>query len=346
MKSEVMYPSFSGIVTFMRAEIKDRNDVGEGEYAVIGVPYDTTLGSRPGARYGPRSIREKSVHFIYHLSAVDKEVIDVCSKVRYRYPPKDIVFDTGDVRVYPSSVEKTTDSIAAEIAAVVEKGAVPVVLGGDHYITYPCVKGFEEGLRRRKGGEVKIGYIHIDSHLDAYDENETWGKYYHGSPARRISELDSVDLKNMVWVGINGTTGVEPYHYIMKNHGTILTVDDVNRDGMAAAMREACKIAGDGCDVIYVTVDIDVVDQAYSAGTGSYIYGGITAKQLLEAVGVVSADPKVGAIDVVEVAPNLDPTGSTAALSAAALIGFLKPRIFELRTEEPNEFYEISDREE
>lgn len=329
MKSELIYPSFSGITTFMRSEIKHREEIKEGEYAIIGVPYDTTLGSRPGARYAPRSIREESIHFIYHLAAIDEEVIDVCTKVRYKSKAKDIVFDTGDVRVYPSDVEKTTESTATEISKVVEKGAIPVIMGGDHYITYPCMKGFEAGLKKRMGRDVKIGYIHIDSHLDSYNENDTWGKYYHGSPARRVSELESVDMRNMVWVGINGTTGIEPYNYIVSNHGTIMTIDDVNREGMTTAMKKACEIAGEGCDYIYVTIDIDVVDQAYSAGTGSYIYGGITACQLLEAVNVIADEAKVGGIDLVEVAPNLDTTGNTARLSATALINFLKPRVFE-----------------
>ena len=330
MKSETRYPSFSGIATFLRSEIKERDEMKEGEYAVIGVPYDTTLGTRPGARYAPRSIREESVHFIYHLSAIDEEVIDVCSGICYKYPGKNLVYDTGDVRVYPGNVEKTTESAMEEVQKVVAKGAVPVILGGDHYITYPCMCGFEKGMEQYLKRKPRIGYIHLDSHLDAYDENDTWGKYYHGSPARRVSELEAVSMKNMVWVGINGTTGVEPYYYIKNNGGTIFTIDDVNREGMKSLMNRACEIAGNGTDCIYVTIDIDVVDQAYSAGTGSYIYGGITACQLLEAAGVISENEKVRGIDLVEVAPNLDPTGNTARLSATTLITFLKSRIFEM----------------
>ncbi len=330
MKSEMQYPSFSGIVTFMRSELKERSEIKEGEYAIVGVPYDTTLGSRPGTRYAPRYIREGTIHFIYHLSAIDKEVIDVNSKIRYSYPPKDIVFDTGDVRVYPSDVTKTTDSIASEIETVVSNGGIPVIMGGDHYITYPCVKGLEAGLKKKKE-DVKIGYVHIDSHLDAYYENDTWGKYYHGSLARRVSELDSIDMQNMVWVGINGTTGIEPYEYIINNKGTIYTTDDINREGMKAIMEKACKIAGEGCDYIYVTVDIDAVDNAYAEGTGSFVIGGITACQLLEAIGVVAEEGKVAGIDLVEVAPNLDPGDNTTRLAASSLINFLKPRIFDIK---------------
>ena len=329
MKSETIYPSFSGISTFIRADIKSRDDIKEGEYAVIGAPFDTTLGTRPGARYAPKSIREESAHYIYHFSAIDKEVIDVCSGVRYKYEEQDMLFDTGDARVYPGDIKKTTDSIADEVDKVVSKGAIPVILGGDHYITYPCMVGFEKGMEKHLNRKPKIGYIHIDLHLDAYNENDTWGKYYHGSPARRISELESVSLKNMVWVGLNGTTGIEPYNYVKNGGGTMFTINDINKDTMTEVMKKACDIAGDGCDCIYVTIDIDVVDQAYSAGTGSYIYGGITAVQLLEAADAISENDKVKGIDIVEVAPNLDATGNTARLAATTLISFLKPRLFE-----------------
>jgi agmatinase len=206
----------------------------------------------------------------------------------------------------------------------------PVVLGGDHYIAYPSVKGFCEGMKKRLGRKPKVGLIHIDSHLDAYNENDTWGKYYHGSPSRRISELDSVDMHNMVYVGINGTVGVEPYEYLIGNGATIYTIEDVNKDGPTKIIKKAAAIAGNDTDVIYCTIDIDVVDQAYSIGTGSYIYGGITSVQLLEMASALSEE-NIGAIDIVEVSPPLDPSGNTSRLAATTLLNFLKPRLFEYR---------------
>ncbi len=329
MKVENEYPSYSGICTFMRADYKERKDLKEGDYAIIGVPYDTTLGSRPGCRYAPRNIREQSIHFIYHLSAIDKEVIDVTTKKRMKYPPKDILFDTGDARVYTSDVEKTIQSVAGEIETIIDKGATPVIIGGDHFITYPCIKGLEAGLKKKKK-DVKIGYIHIDSHLDFYNESETWGKYWHGSFARRVSELDSIDISNMVWVGINGTTGVECYEHLIKNGGTIFTAEDINQQGMKNVMEKAFELAGDGCDYVYVTMDIDAVDNAFAPGTGAYVCGGITSMQFMDAVDVIAAHKNVVGIDLVEVAPNLDPTERTMRLAAGALTAFLKPRLFEI----------------
>lgn len=330
MDERILYPSFCGIMTFLRAPYTRISEVNPGDYVIAGVPYDVTIGTRPGARYAPNSIREQTIHFIYHLTAIDGEVIDVCTGKRLKSPPKDIVKDVGDLRVYPTNVPKTTDSIAAGISEITARGATPVTLGGDHYITYPAVKGFEDGLKKRLGRNVTIGYIHIDSHMDVYDDPDTWGKYYQGSPARRVSELESVDLHNMVWVGLNGTTGLEGYNYVKQGGGTLFTIQDIRREGMIAIMEKAGAIASRGCDAVYVTIDIDVVDQAYACGTGCYVYGGITSVELLEASSVLSMMPAIGAIDLVEVSPLLDTTGNTSRLAATALINFLKPRIFDI----------------
>lgn len=330
MDERVLYPSFCGIMTFLRAPYTKISEVQAGDYVISGVPYDVTLGTRPGARYAPNGIRERTIHFLYHLTAIDGEVIDVNTGKRMTSNMKPIIKDVGDLRVYPASVEKTTESVISSIREITSRGATPVTLGGDHYVTYAIVKGYEEGLKKRLGRDVKIGYIHMDSHLDVYYENDTWGKYYQGSLARRISEFESVDLKNMVWVGTHGNTCLEGYNYVINGGGTILTTEDINREGMTAIMEKAVQIASKDCDYIYVTIDIDVVDQAYACGTGCFVYGGITSVQLLEAAQVLARTPQVGGIDFVEVSPLLDTTGNTCSLAATTLIEFLKPRLFDI----------------
>ncbi len=331
MDERILYPSFSGINTFLRAPYVKVDEVKEGDYVISGVPYDVTIGTRPGPRYAPNAIREETRHFIYHLCAIDGEVIDVCTKRRMLAEPKEIVKDIGDIRVYPTDVCKTTDSVAAVIAKITEKGATPVTLGGDHYVAWPVVKGFEEGYSKRLGRQAKIGYIHVDSHMDMYDGNDTWGKYYQGSPARRISELAGVDLKNMVFVGLNGTTGVEGYEYAVNGGATLYTIDDIREQGIRKIMERALEIASEGCDTVYVTIDIDVVDNAFACGTGCYVFGGITAEELLTIGTMLGAASNIGGIDMVEVSPPCDPTGSTNRLAASTLINFLKPRLFEFR---------------
>ncbi|MCI8464265.1 MAG: agmatinase family protein [Lachnospiraceae bacterium] len=331
MDERILYPSFSGIDTFLRAPYVGLEEVNAGDYVVSGVPYDVTIGIRPGPRYAPNAIREATKHFIYHLCAIDGEVVDVCTGKRMLSTPKEIIKDIGDIRVYPTDVGKTTEQVAKVIEGIVEKGAFPVTLGGDHYIAYPVVKGFEQGMRKRLGRDLRIGYLHIDSHMDMYDENDTWGKYYQGSPARRISEFASVDLKNMVFVGLNGTTGVECYDYAVNGGAVLYTIEDVRREGVAAIMEKAIAAASAGCDTVYATIDIDVLDQAYGCGTGSYVYGGMTSTELLEIGSILGQTSCIGGIDMVEVSPPCDTTGSTNRLAASTLINFLKPRLFEFR---------------
>ena len=167
MDKRFTYPSFSGIATFLRSPYILPEEASAGEYVVVGAPYDTTLGSRPGARYAPNAIRQESGHFLYHLTAIDGEVIDVVTKKRMKSNMIGVVKDAGDLRVYPSNVAKTTESIAEGICQIVSAMAFPVTLGGDHYITYPVMKGFERGMQSRLGRKAKIGNIHVDSHLDA-----------------------------------------------------------------------------------------------------------------------------------------------------------------------------------
>lgn len=328
LDERLLYPSHSGIVTYMRAPYKKIEEVKSGDIAVIGVPFDTTLGSKPGARMAPREIREQTIHSVYHMGAIDGEVMNISSKKRMKFPPKDIMVDVGDARVYNSSVEKTTESVAEAVAQIVQKGAFLVGLGGDHYVTYPIVKGFERGMKELYQRDIKLGYIHLDAHLDAYDENDTWGKHYHGSFARRVTELESFDVKNMVWVGISGNVGVEPYEFIINNGGTIFSIDDVADKGMAQVIKEAIAIAGEGVDAIYVTIDIDIVDHVYAPGTGSCTFGGITDGQLFEAVNALRGEDKIRGIDVVEVNPYMDATGNTSKLAAATLNTFLENKLY------------------
>ena len=147
MDERVEYPSFSGVMTFLRSEYIRPEEAQKGEYVVIGAPYDATTGSRPGSRYAPNAIRQESVHFLYHLTAIDGEVIDVVTKKRMKSKMIGVVKDAGDIRVYPSDVMRTTDSIASGIETITAAGATPVTLGGDHYIAYPAVKGVVDGMR-------------------------------------------------------------------------------------------------------------------------------------------------------------------------------------------------------
>lgn len=326
-------PAYSGIATFLRAPLATVEELRKGDIGIVGAPFDTTCGSRPGARLGPRGIREGSLHFMYQLGALmteRKEMVDIYTGERFRYPPRDVIRDLGDVPVYPSSVEKTTEEIAAAIRSVTRQGAFPLTLGGDHYISYPAATGFVEGLRERSVSG-RIGYIHIDSHLDLTDDTEPWGKLYHGSIARRVSELEGFDGKRMAWVGIGGSfQAAERWDYAREIGASVFTTRHIEDAGLTEVVRRAVEVASRDTETIYLTVDIDVVDHAFAPGTGSYVFGGISSTQFLHMMDLLGKAP-IGGMDLVEVAPPLDPTGCTSRLAAMGLIAFLRRRIFDIR---------------
>jgi agmatinase len=322
-------PAYAGIATFMRAPMAELSDLREGDIAILGIPFDTTCGSRQGARFGPRGIREGSLHFMYQLGALTKsrkEMVDVHTGERFRFPPKDILKDVGDSPVYPADIPKTAESIRSNVKTITEKGSTPVILGGDHYVTWPAFAGFAAA----HAGQGKIGYVHIDSHLDLTDDTEAWGKDYHGSTARRISEMECIDLKSMVWIGIGGSCQTtERWEFVQKNGCKIFTSRDISDQGIGKVTREAIERASEKTETVYVTIDIDVVDHAFAPGTGSYVFGGITSAQFLELMDVLGKTECIGGLDLVEVAPPLDPTGATSRLAATGLISFLRPRLFD-----------------
>lgn len=322
-------PAYAGIATFMRAPVTELSDLREGDIAILGIPFDTTCGSRQGARFGPRAIRESSLHFMYQLGALTtskKEMVDIRTGERFRFPPKDILKDVGDSPVYPADIQKTAESIRSNVKTITETGATPVILGGDHYVTWPAFAGFA-AARADRG---KIGYVHIDSHLDLTDDTEAWGKDYHGSTARRISELECIDLQSMVWIGIGGSfQTAERWEFVQKNGCKVFTSRDISDQGIAKVTREAIERASEKTETIYVTIDIDVVDHSFAPGTGSYVFGGITSAQFLELMDVLGKTECIGGLDLVEVAPPLDPTGVTSHLAATGLISFLRPRLFD-----------------
>lgn len=304
-------------------------ELREGDIAVAGIPFDTTCGSRQGARFGPRGIREGSLHFVYQMDALnkgEKTMINAVTGEEVRFPFRDILRDTGDLTVYPADVEHTSECIRAGVEEMVSRGAFPVLLGGDHYVTFPAVEGFERAWKKKKS-DPRLGYIHIDSHLDLSDDTEVWGKHYHGSTARRVSELDSFSPENMVWIGASGGFVSRDRWDFLKSSGAVqFSVDDMNGLGIREVVNRAVSRASEGCDSVYVTIDIDVVDHAFAPGTGSYVYGGITSFQFLQLMDCLRSVP-AGALDLVEVAPPLDPTGTTSRLAATGLIRFLLPRI-------------------
>jgi agmatinase len=288
-------PRFAQPATFMRLPYTDQL-VGL-DVALVGVPYDGGTSYRPGARLGPREIRNQS------------------SLIRpYNYFQKVAPFDrlnvadVGDVDPPPVSIEKAYAAIEARIAAIAEAGARPIVIGGDHSITLPVLRA----LARRSG---PLALVQVDAHIDTWDEY-FGGKYFHGTPFRRAIEEGLVDGRRFVQVGIRGPMYGENDFEFHAQHG--ITVVDINRvkdRGVSAAIDDIRRIA---TGAAYMTFDIDGVDPAFAPGTGTPEVGGLTSHEALQLVRGLSGLSLVGG-DIVEVSPIFDGPGHITSVLAANL---------------------------
>jgi arginase family enzyme len=329
MKERLLAPSFGGIDTFWRAPIVAPNEVEAGGVAIVGVPNEVTLSTRAGTRLGPKAIRQHSCHFVSQTWATPvKEYVSVATGKRTRIPDDIPLVDSGDIVVYPNDLGRTAEAITTTMQMIVERGAFPVSLGGDHYISFPIARGVFNGLRNRKGYS-RFGYIQIDAHLDACRDNLIWGRHWHGSNARLISELPGVATKNIAWVGVNGATWTDEWNFARSGGACMITRAEIATIGIGNAVRRALEAAAAGTDAVYLSVDLDVVDVSLSPGVGSVNFGGITPSELLEAAELLGSAECFCGVDVVELCPPLDPSGVTGRLAAAALMSFLAPRLFQ-----------------
>ena len=325
-RSDIL-PSFAGFPTFLRAPLVRPQEVPAGAVAINGAPHDSTHTSRLGTRMGPKGIREGSLLMADHfLVAGEQGLIDPETGARRMQPSSERLVDVGDFTMYPSDVLKTTESIAQGVSRIVERGGFSVCLGGDHYISYPSALGYCRAVVERDP-TARIGYIHIDHHLDFTYDNPVWGMYNHGSNGRRISEIDIVSTKNMAWIGVPSGRGGEQVETIERNGGVIFTADECHELGAGEVARRAAEHAIKDCDAIYLTVDIDFIDTGFFPATGSVVNDAITPTQMIEVLQVLSEYP-IGAMDLVEVSPRIDPSGRSMSISTELILTICTPRLF------------------
>ncbi len=289
-------PRFGQPPTFMR--LPYLRDARELDVAIVGVPYDGGTSYRPGARYGPRHIRDQS-----SLIRPWNPVLEVSPFETLR------VADYGDVDVSPVSLEETFSLVEKDLDAVVQAGAIPLAVGGDHSITLPVLRA----VARRHG---PLALVHFDSHPD------TWGEYagsyhYHGSTFRRAIEEGLVDGARIVQIGIRGPVYSRDDFEFHKQHGLeVVRIGDVKERGVGWAIERVARLAG---RPTYCSFDIDAVDPAYAPATGTPEVGGLTAYEALSLVrGLRGLD--LVAADVVEVSPPYDGPGAITSLLAANLL--------------------------
>ncbi|SFC42459.1 agmatinase [Halobiforma haloterrestris] len=308
--------AYAGIKTFMKGDRRDVDDVDDVDAAVVGVPYDGAVSNRPGARYGPEAIRHASGWWAY-LSDYKGGLTNMQTGKTVDFDDLSVA-DCGDVPVFPMDRETTAESITAHLAAVAAQ-TFPVTLGGDHYCTFPAVRGFAEGA-----GHDSVGFVQIDAHTDTVSESPVFGSEFHGSSTARIADSPYVDYDSVSQVGIRGYESPEFFEFADETGLNLYTMREIEDRGVRPVIEDAVAAAAEDTDAVYVSFDIDGVDPSVAPGTGTPTPGGLSAHQALEIMEVVGAHEAVGAADLMEVAPRYDSTEGTQRLAAYLLVTLLE----------------------
>lgn len=303
---------FVGISTFgKRPYVEDWSKI-DADVAVMGAPFDFGTQFRAGARFGPRSVREASTLFSFgHAGAYDHE--DDCT-----YLPAAVrIVDIGDADIIHTDTTRSHANIRSGVKAMLAAGALPVVIGGDHSVNIPCIEAFE--------GQGDIHVFQIDAHLDFVDERHgvTVG---HGSPMRRAAEKPYVTGLTQVGIRNVSSTSREGYEAARAMGTDILSVRQARALGALGVVDRIPAGAR-----VYVTLDIDGFCPSIAPGTGTPSHGGFLYYEVLEMLQAIAKRHHVVGMDLVEVAPDYDPTQSTSILAAQILLNFLG-FIFEARS--------------
>jgi agmatinase len=294
-------PDYAGLLTFSGMPYtQDAAELDGVDVAILGAPTDDLVSDRPGTRFGPRAIRAASCPHGPHLEAG----IDAMEVLK--------VVDFGDAPVLPADPIRTHEAIEALVGQVVDAGALPIILGGDHSIAEPDMRA----IATRRGGP--IGLIHFDTHTDT--GAEVFGvELSHGSIMYRLVEQGHVDGSRYVQIGLRGYwPGETEFSWQRANGITSLFMHDVRDRGIRAVVEEALAAVGDG--PVFLSVDVDVLDPAFAPGTGTPEPGGMTSADLLWACREIGKRVDLVGMDVVEVIPTMVGSADITALVADRIV--------------------------
>ena len=295
---------FVGIATFgKRPYVQDWGAI-RADAAILGAPFDFGTQFRAGARFGPRAVREASTLFSFgHAGAYDHEDDAV-----YLGPDVSIV-DIGDADIVHTDTETSHANIETGVRAILAAGALPVTIGGDHSVNIPCIRAF--------AGRGPIHILQIDAHLDFVDVRHGV-RHGHGNPMRRAAEQDHVTGITALGIRNVSSTTQEGYEAARRMGNDILSVRQVRRLGTDSVVARIPQDAR-----LYITIDIDGFCPSIAPGTGTPSHGGFLYYEVLEILQAVARRHEVVGIDLVEVAPDYDHSGSTAILAAQVLLNLL-----------------------
>ncbi|AFZ52034.1 agmatinase [Dactylococcopsis salina] len=320
-------PHYAGINTFLKAPyLEDVKQVGNYDVAIVGVPHDSGTTYRPGTRFGPQGIRKISALYTpynFELGVDLREQITLC--------------DVGDIFTIPGNNEKSFDQISKGIAHIFKSGALPIILGGDHSIGFPTVRGVCRHL-----GEKKVGIIHFDRHVDTQESD--LDERMHTCPWFHATNIKNAPAKNLVQLGIGGWQVPRQGVKVCRERATnILTVTDITEMGLDAAVNFALERALDGTDCVYISFDIDCIDAGFVPGTGWPEPGGLLPREALYLLGKIVQSVPVCGLEVVEVSPPYDVSDMTALMATRVICDAMAHLVLSEqlpRQEKPNYIHE------
>ena len=284
--------------------LEDMRQLGGQDVVIVGAPLDAGTTYRPGTRFGPQAMRRVST--LGGNYNVERGVILGESLT---------MVDAGDIQVIPANIEKSFDQIADAIAYITERAVFPVVLGGDHSIGYPDIRGMAPFI------DGKIGIIHFDRHSDLGETS--FDERMHGSPFFHATNIPNAPATNLVQIGIGGWTGSKPGMKVARDRGaTVITIDDIDRFGIDRIIEFALEVAWKDAKAIWLSFDIDSLDPAFAPGTGTPEPGGLTPREALRMLRLIAREGLHG-MEVVEVSPPYDVADITALLGGRVIMDVL-----------------------
>jgi agmatinase len=305
------YVSFASRQSFLGVPARRLNDLGDSDVVILGAPFDWGTTFRPGARFGPAAIREADYGAMDGYRPHLPTGIDPLRALG--------VVDIGDVYVVPGQVELSLDRITDTVEAVTRAGKVPLILGGDHTITFANATGVA-----RVHGFGEVALIHFDAHADT-GKLQNGQLYGHGTPMRRLIESGAVPGHRFVQIGLRGYWP-EPEVMAWGREQQMRTylMNDIEERGLRTVVDEAVDYSLEGgAKGAFISVDIDVVDPGFAPGTGTPEPGGLTSRQLLDTVRRLSKELNVIGADVVEVSPPYDSSEVTSYLANRVVLEVL-----------------------
>ncbi len=296
---------FGPDITFLGVDpvdLEDSEAVAAADVVVVGAPWDGGTSHRPGTRFGPQAIRQTD--YLPHDGSRPHLALRVDAL-------RDLqVLDAGDVEMPPGEQERSRQNLEEAVYAVASQGTIPLVLGGDHSITLPDATAVARHL-----GFGKVSMIHFDAHADTGDI-EFGSLHGHGQPMRRLIESGALRGDRFLQMGLRGYwPGPETLGWMAEQNMRSYEMTEIGKRGLSACLDEAFEIALDECDAVFLSVDIDVCDPGHAPGTGTPEPGGLSSRELLDAVRRICRELPVAGIDVVEVSPPYDHAEITAFLA-------------------------------